>query len=166
MSELTIRAARVEDAAVMLALHREAILSRAASYYPRATLEAWGTGPTAERTARQERQIAEGDVVTLVAERDGELIGFGIAVPSEQRLRALYVKPNAIGRVGSRLLAALEERAFATAEFLACDASLNAVRFYEVHGYTAIGAVEHVLSSGVSVPCLRMRKARPTETLP
>ena len=158
---LTIRPAGPGDAVAILNVHREAILAKAAEHYPAATLEAWGAGATPERVARQERQIADPEFLVLVAETGGDTVGFAIAVPSREELRALYVKPNGAGRVGRVLLAELERRAFRTAKALNCDASLNAVPFYRANGYAEKGRAEHILSSGVSVPCVRMSKARP-----
>jgi len=157
---LTIRPARPADAVAILEVHRVAILARCASHYPQTALDAWAIGPTPERIASQEQRIADPAIITLVAESDGEIIGFAIAAPAAQELRSLYVKPNPIGRVGSALLAELERRAFQTCDHLTCDASLNAVPFYTAHGYTEESRVEHTLSSGARIPCVRMSKSR------
>jgi hypothetical protein len=159
---LTIRTARLDDAAAILEVHRAAILAKAAGHYPRATLDAWGIGPTPERIARQEGQIADPGVITLVAETPLDVIGFAIAVPASEELRSLYVKPNTIGRVGASLLAELVRRAFQTCDRLGCDASLNAVPFYAAHGYIEESRMEHTLSSGARVPCVRMTKPKIT----
>jgi L-amino acid N-acyltransferase YncA len=158
---LTIRPARTSDAIAMMDVHREAILSKAAGHYPQSTLDEWALGATPDRVARIERQIADPEFIVLVAEAGGKVIGYGVAVPSHQELRALYVRPNAIGRVGKALLSELEKQAFRTTEVLTCDASLNAVGFYRANGYTEQGRTDHVLSSGGSVPCIRMEKVRP-----
>jgi hypothetical protein len=142
-------------------VRREAILSKAAGHYPRSTLDAWAAGVTPNRVARVERQIADPEFIFLVAESGGEVIGYGVAVPSHRQLRALYVRPNAIGRVGNALLSELEKLAFPTAEVLTCDAFLNAVGFYRANGYTEQGTVDLALSSGGSLPCVRMEKVRP-----
>jgi ribosomal protein S18 acetylase RimI-like enzyme len=158
---LTIRPARPNDAIVVLCVHREAILSKSADHYPRSELDAWALGATPDRLARLERQIADPEFIVLVAEAGDGIIGYGVAVPSLGQLRALYVKPNPIGRVGSALLGELEKRAFRTAEILTCDASLNSVGFYRANGYTEEARMDHVLSSGASVACMRMKKVRP-----
>ena len=158
---LTIRTARPDDAVAILRVHREAILLKAAGHYPESTLGAWALGVTPERVARLAQQIADPEFIVVVAEAGEEAIGYGVAVPVREQLRALYVKPNSIGRVGTVLLAELEKRAFLTAESLRCDASLNAVAFYGAHGYTEEGRADHVLGSGACVPCVRMKKVRP-----
>lgn len=128
---LTIRPARTADAAGILRVHREAILAKASAHYNQSDLKAWAVGPTPERVARTQQQIADSEFVVLVAQTANQIIGFGVAVPSQQRLRALYVLPNEIGRVGHRLLEELETVAFRNTEALHCDASLNAVNFYK-----------------------------------
>jgi L-amino acid N-acyltransferase YncA len=159
---LTIRPAHRGDAAAIMRVHREAIFAKAAGHYAEQTLAAWGREVTAERVARMQDEIANPEFRVLVAEAGGEVIGFAVAVPARNQLRALYVKPNAVGRVGSALLRELETLAFQTAEFLSCDASLNAAEFYRAHGYTEQGVAEHVLSSGAVIPCIRMKKRRPS----
>jgi len=156
----TIRPAAASDATAILQVHRDAILAKSAAHYSHDVLSGWAIGPTPERTARQERQIADPGVISLVAESAGEVIGFAIADPSAQELRSLYVKPNRIGRVGSALLEELERRAFAACDRLTCDASLNAVSFYTAHGYVEMEPIAHQLSSGLRVPCVRMAKYR------
>ncbi len=163
---LTIRPARPEDAAAMLDVHREAILSKAAGHYSQVSLDGWALGRTPERMARFEKQIADPAFVILVAEAAGKLVGFAVAVPSSNELRSLYVEPNAVGQVGGALLGEIEARAFETSPVLTCDASLNAVGFYRAHGYTEEGPGDHVLRSGVSIPCVRMRKIRPDANRP
>jgi hypothetical protein len=59
------------------------------------------------------------------------------------------------------LLTEVEKRAFTVAEFLTCDASLNAERFYKAHGYTEELRTDHMLSSGATMACIRMKKIRP-----
>ncbi len=145
----------------MMRVRREAILSKAAGHYPRETLDAWAVDATPDSVARAERQIADPEFLGLIAEAGDKVIGFGVAVPTQSQLRALYVKPNSAGRVGSALLSELEKLAFRTADVLTCDSSLNAVEFYRTNGYPELVRTEHVLRSGASVPCMRMRKVRP-----
>jgi hypothetical protein len=145
----------------MIQARRDAILAKAAGHYSPAILDAWAASVTPERIERTQNQMNERQSIMLVAEADGEVVGFGMAIPPRQELRALYVKPNPIGGVGRLLLRSIEDQAFQLCDALACDASLNAVAFYRVNGYAELGPVDHVLSSGVAVPCVRMKKLRP-----
>ena len=162
---LHIRKARRDDAKAMVEARRGAILVRAAGHYPPAILDAWAASVTPERIERTQNQMNERESIMLVAEAEGEVLGFGMALPSREELRALYVKPNPIGGVGRLLLRSIEDQAFQLCDALACDASLNAVAFYRVNGYAELGPVDHLLSSGVAVPCVRMMKLRPESYL-
>ncbi len=156
-----IRRARPIDAAALTHVHREAILAKASAHYAPAVLEGWAMKCTPDQVVRFEQEIGDPAFIFLVAEIENEVIGFGVAVPEREELRALYVKPNAAGNVGCTLLSELEEQAFTRTGALTCDASLNAVAFYKRNGYTEQGEVEHVLRSGTSITCARMRKVRP-----
>jgi hypothetical protein len=74
------------------------------------------------------------------------------------------VRPNQIGRVGTALLAAIEDLAFQAIPFLVCDASLNAESFYKAHGYIEECRKDQVSSSGGMISrVVQMRKHRPNE---
>ena len=99
---LTIRLADPSDAVTMMQVHRESVFAKAANCYPQAELEEWAPGPTPDRVERVEREINDPQFIVLVAEAASELIGFGMAVPAKNDLRALYVKPNSVERVGQQ----------------------------------------------------------------
>lgn len=160
---LTIRPAGRDDAAEILRARRDAILSKAGTHYDQAAVAAWVGTDTADRLARIEREIADPAMIVLVAEAGDDLIGFAMAIPAQQELRALYARPNTVGRVGRALLAELEAQAFETAECLVCDASLNAQRFYAANGYVDEGRKDHVsIPGGVVSGVVQMRKRRPS----
>jgi hypothetical protein len=144
-------------------VRREAILSKAATHYDQAILNDWADAMDAsDRVARIGKRISDPNWIVLVAEAGGEIIGFAMAVASRNELEALYTRHNPIGHVGRALLAAVEHLAFETAEFLTCDASLNAACFYKANGYTEERRKDHVSSSGdVISMVVQMRKARP-----
>lgn len=149
----------------MLQVRREAILAKARTAYPQATVDAWADEATTDLAARYLQRIADPACIVLLAESAGEVIGFAIAAPPQGELSAIYVEPNSVGRVGHALLSQLEERAFQTADTLSCVAALNAVPFYAAHGYTDDGRVDYVDGRGDRVPCLRMKKIRPDPNL-
>lgn len=147
----------------MMRVHREAVFAKAAGHYSRAILEAWAPGVTSDRVARVAQEITDPDFIVLVAEAAGAIIGFAMAIPLKGELRAAYVEPNPIGKVGRALLAKIERLAFARADRLACDASLNAEEFYKANGYCAECGTDHVLASGIAVACVRISKRRPAD---
>jgi hypothetical protein len=99
-----------------------------------------------------EHEIADPAFIVPVAEAAGDLIGFAMAIPMNGELRAVYVRPNWVGGVGRALLAEIERRAFALAEQLVCDASLNAEEFYKAIRYQAEAPIRHVLRRGAANP--------------
>jgi GNAT superfamily N-acetyltransferase len=158
---LEIRTALRSDVADIMGVRREAILSKAASAYDPVTLNDWADAGDADRTAKR---ISDPDYRALVAGADGGIIGFAIAAISKRELQALYVRPNQIGRVGTALLAAIEDLAFQAIPFLVCDASLNAESFYKAHGYIEECRKDQVSSSGGMISrVVQMRKHRPNE---
>jgi hypothetical protein len=159
---LNIRTAIKKDAAPIICAHRDAVFSKGAGHYSQTMLEAWALQMTADCVEQIEQDIADPDFIALVAEAEGNIIGFAMAAPERNELLAVYVKPNRVGFVGRRLLAEIEDKAFATAEFLMCDASLNGEAFYKVGGYKEKGRTEHAFRSGVTIPCIKMIKFRPS----
>jgi hypothetical protein len=160
---LQIRPAVGNDATAIMRVRREAILSKAATHYDPATLNDWADAmDAAERVARIERTISDPRFITLVAEAGDEIIGFAVAALANNELRALYTRPNRIGKVGQVLLAALEKLAFETVPFLSCDASLNAENFYKANGYSEECRKDHVSRPGGIVSrVVQMKKHRP-----
>jgi hypothetical protein len=158
---LEIRAARRADVDDMMRVRREAILAKAANHYDPVTLNDWADAADAGRMAKR---ISDPDYRALVAEADGGIIGFAMAVISRHELQALYVKPNPIGNIGTALLAAIETLAFQALPFLVCDASLNAESFYKAHGYIEECRKDRVSSSGAMISrVVVMKKHRPNE---
>lgn len=158
---LKIRPAITSDAPAIAALHREAVLAKGISHYPEDTLNDWSPVPTPERISRLASQIAHPGLIVLVAVANDEILGFTLVDIANNELGAVYVKPNMVGNVGSALLAEIEKRAFPLCEFLTCDASLNAERFYKRNGYVEERRGDHVLRSGKKIACIHMRKRRP-----
>jgi hypothetical protein len=156
---LEIRTALRADVPDIIRVRREAILSKAAGHYDPVTLNDWADAAGGGRTAKR---ISDPDYRVLVAEARGEIIGFAMAAIAKRELQALYVKPNPIGKVGTALLAAIEDLAFQAVPFLVCDASLNAESFYKAHGYIEECRKDHVSSSGDMISrVVQMRKHRP-----
>jgi putative acetyltransferase len=156
-----IRPAVPADAEGVSRVLFEAVRRTAAPFYPPDIIESWATPPDETRHAQVRSAIAGQDELCLVAERDGEVVGFGSIIPASGELRAVYVHPDA-GRsgVGSALLRDLEQLATARGlPELHMDASLNAEAFYAHHGYQVIERGIHPMSSGGQMACVKMRKS-------
>lgn len=79
-----------------------------------------------------------GKALTLVAERDGEPVGF-IALTDNRTIDMLYVSPDVVGEgIGTLLCDAIERLATARgAKSLTVDASDTALDFFRGRGYVA-----------------------------
>ena len=97
----------------------------------------------------------------VVAERDGDVVGFGELDLERREVVAVYVLPDAAGAgVGTALLAHLEAMARSHGlERLTLCASLNAETFYAHRGWRAGAREKHRLTGAVAVDCVRMDKA-------
>lgn len=138
---------------------------------PQSYLDALDVEEDAERRRTRFAQ-ADGSVVNLVAERDGEIVGWACHGPYRDRevrtadveLYAIYVAPERLGDgVGRALLAESVRRCAAaghTRMFLwVLDGNARARRFYERAGFHADGAEEPFEVDGVLVPEVRYVRA-------
>lgn len=127
-------------------------------------------------TERRRARLSQGDgsVVNLVAERDGEALGWAAHGPyrdgevrtADAELYAIYISPDLLGRgIGRALLAESVRRCTAaghTRMFLwVLKENTRARRFYERAGFHADGAEEPFEVDGVAVPEVRYTAALP-----
>jgi len=152
MGDITIRAATLSDAPRIHQLHLAAVRALCAPSYEASVIDGWLTGRSPQDYARG---ISSGAL--LVAETRGAVIGFCEGVPGE--VRAVFVDPPWAGRgIGAQLLA----RAVILAEAgqsgpICLESTLNAVGFYERHGFRQLGPVA-VSRSRVEVPVVLMER--------
>ncbi|MEU6963117.1 GNAT family N-acetyltransferase [Streptomyces chrestomyceticus] len=149
--------------------------------------QAYLDGLSAAEDAARRREFfaaAPPEVVNLVAERDGGLVGWAAFGPvravggappgpaSEGELYCLYLPPEHIGTgIGRALMDACLARAGRNGFRALClwvlKGNARARRFYERAGFRADGAEEAYEVAGVAVPELRYRRALPpAEALP
>lgn len=157
-----LRRGRPRDAAPILEVHRSAVLGSATAYYSQEVLNEWAPINVAPaQVATFEHWINEGkELIVVAVDRIDVIVGFGSIVPEKSELRAVYVAPEYERRgVGRAILRRLEDIAReAGACELRMEASLNAVAFYEAHGFIVLERGEHTLSSGLCMSCVHMRK--------
>jgi putative acetyltransferase len=160
MNAIHVRHAVIADAEAVVAIHHAAVHETAGPYYTPDVLEAWAVKPTTASCERVRGEISDERMIVLVAEIGRRVIGFGMAVPANKELRAIYVHPDS-GRkgVGAAILGRLEELAIArNVDRLHLDASVNAEAFYARHGYEEVERTVHRLRSGQEMACIRMTK--------
>lgn len=154
-----VRPATHDDADAMRSLHTVAVYELADSHYDADQLDAWAA-PDADRDGFP---FDDPDHHLVLAERDGEVAGFGQLNLPEREVVADYVHPDHAGHgVGSTLLAHLEGYARGSGfDRLELTASMNAVGFYERHGYEVVEETELDRShrvEGVTLPVASMEK--------
>ncbi|MGW0822658.1 N-acetyltransferase family protein [Streptomyces sp. NPDC002845] len=141
-----------------------------AGMIPQAYLDAMDVEADAERR-RHHLAGGDGSVVNLVAERDGEVVGWvahgpyrdGEVRAEDAELYAIYVHPRHVSQgVGSALLAESVTRCVAAGHgrmlLWVLKENLSARRFYERWGFAADGAEEPFEVDGVAVPELRFAR--------
>ena len=160
MTALHVRLAVTADAEAIVRTHHEAVWNTARDHYPADVLEAWAVKLTDDNYKQVRREIADAEMVVLVAESNLHIAGFGMIVPADEELRAVYVDP-VFGRqgVGSAILHSLEQSARErSVSRLNLSSSLNAEAFYGKHGYEVVERATHRFRSGHEMACVRMTK--------
>jgi GNAT superfamily N-acetyltransferase len=149
------RPARPDDVSAVHRVHSEAIQAGAAGHYAQEIIDVWAGAFNPENFPRNIERMA-----FYVAEsREGGIDGF-LAIDLETgEVDSVYVAPWGKGRgLGSALMALAEEVARDRGvSDLWLDASLNAVPFYERHGWRAVRDHARV-RQGVEIPLVRMEK--------
>ena len=160
---MQLREATPDDAEAVCKVHVASVRELGSEAYDEAQVEAWSSG----REPKDYPIESEG-CYFVVAELDGQVRGFGelrfesgeyFEANVDAEVRAVYVYPEVARQgVGSALLAELE-RAGREAGFerLGLWASLNAVPFYESHGYERITEHRHEFGGEVPGRAVEMR---------
>jgi GNAT superfamily N-acetyltransferase len=158
---LQIEPAMPADAEAIVIVHFAAVHVTGASAYPIEILDRWSAPVTPERIARMERIIrTDPDELVLVARQSGRVIGFGVIVPKNEELRAVYVHPESqrLG-VGTALLKSLEDLARQhSVKTLNLSSAINVESFYLQHGYESLERGMHPIGGGIEMACIKMQK--------
>jgi putative acetyltransferase len=160
MGDFHVRPAVTADAEAIVRTHHEAVWNTARSHYSPDVLEAWAVKLADSSYEQVRREILDAELVVLVAESLSRVAGFGMIVPADEELRAVYVDP-AFGRqgVGAAILERLEQIAGERGVTrLDLSSSINAEAFYATHGYEVVERTTLRLRSGCEMACVRMTK--------
>lgn len=161
---LSIRRAREADAEAIRDVHLASIGGLGDVQYTDEQVAAW-----AHDRDPADYPIGEEDTTVFLAERSGSIVGFGYVSmePDEAfeaevdgKIAAIYVHP-AMARqgIGTTIYQALETRAREVGlDSLGLWASLNAVPFYEVHGYSKVRELPYEFDDTVEGTVVEMRK--------
>lgn len=151
---ITVRRWRRSDASGLLKLFRDTVRRVNAADYTPEQIGAWAS----EAITPEEWEARFAGRFTLVAEAEGEPIGFAELEPGG-RIDRLYVSADHQRRgIGHALLAALISEAEARGlPLLTVEASLTAKPFFEAHGFSVITRQE-VVCRGVTMENYRMER--------
>lgn len=153
---MDLREATPADENAIRRVHRESILGLGPRGYDDEQVQAWASGCD---SADYVEAITADPIYYLVAEREDRVVGFGslnydvsqdeYETPIDAEVTAVYVHPAAAGAgIGTTLYESLEADARKNAcSVLGLWASLNAVPFYERHGYQRVRSIDHEFSS-------------------
>ena len=148
--EFTLRQASRTDAQEIHALHTASVTTLCTTHYSSDLISRWIEKRTPESYYEG---IDKGEM--FVCETEGEIVGFGHAVPGE--VVAIFVHPARVRQgVGSFLLShGLEIARRAHQGPIKLIATLNAEAFYERHGFAATKRYS-VKRNNVDVPVVEM----------
>jgi GNAT superfamily N-acetyltransferase len=152
---VTIRPARLDDAAAISAVNCASIRGICSAVYTPYEIDVWTALLTPDKYLEPLRTQ-----IMFVAEREGVIVGYSQLDPARELVLAVYVTPDAArAGVGSALLEKLEwaarERGL---KRLVLDATLNAETFYTRSGYRPARMNAYPVTPEVSLACIHMEK--------
>lgn len=152
---MLIRSARMTDTEKIAATHRASIKALCSDFYATQDIDGWIEIIT---SIIYENAIKE--KVMIIAEDKDEILGLGILDLEYNEIGAIYIHPHVKGTgVGSCLLLELEARALKdNIERLTLCSTINALGFYQHHGFVSEDKSFHELPNGVRLECIRMHK--------
>jgi len=159
--DVEMRRATLADAPAMALAHVDSIRTLGPPFYAAHLVDGWSAAVTPDMYVRA---MATGEVFFIaVAPLDGQpaVLGFSSHVPAGGDDGAsVYVRGSAARQgIGSALWRLAEARAREQgAHAITLEASLPGIGFYRAQGFVEIEPCEVRLRSGVSMPCVLMRK--------
>ena len=152
---LARRSATAADLSTMWELRTRAVRTSCAGYYPSAVIDTWCAS-----AAPPSLPLLVQAGGAIVAEEDGQLVGYAVLNLHTGEIDAAFVEPSHQGRgIALQLLQQLE--ALAHARRLArlfLSASLNAVPFYQRAGFISLREEVYPHRSGIGIQSVFMEK--------
>ena len=152
---MNIRLATTKDLDGISKCHKASIRGLCKDAYPAECIEKWTRIliPEIYESAIREK-------ILMVVEEENGISGFGILDIGNTELSALYVHPGMTGKgMAKTILARLEAIASEkSAHQLTLCSTVNALGFYQRHGYIEDGKTFHELPDGLHIECIKMHK--------
>ncbi len=152
---MVIRLAKIADTEKIAATHIASIKGLCSTCYTPQSIAKWVTVLSPDIYENAIR-----DKVMIVAEEKGEIFGLGILDLENTEIGAIYIRPKAKGTgCGRQLLLELESIALENnVDQLTLFSTINALGFYQHHGYVSANKTFHELPNGVRLECICMHK--------
>ena len=152
---MVIRAAEIADSEKLASTHKASIEGICSSAYDALSIAGWVEilSPSIYKNA------IENKVMILVEEKE-EILGLGILDLEQGEIGAVYIHPKAKGAgYGRQLLLELESIALKNnVRQLTLYSTVNALGFYQHHGYVSTNKTFHELPNGIRLECIEMHK--------
>ncbi|SER31488.1 Predicted N-acetyltransferase YhbS [Pseudomonas sp. NFACC02] len=159
---IELRMGNIPEIPFLWSLRTRAVRQLCASHYSPEQIEVWSESPPPESYLRLFATHC-----ALVAEENGQPLGYGILDRQTGELIALFVEPAQAGRgVGKRLMEGLEAMA-AEEHFprLYLYSSLNAADFYRAMGFVAVRDEAYEHPGGITLRSLYMERTMPGDSV-
>lgn len=162
--QITVREAEPADAPRVAEIHEQSIRRLTAESYRSDIVEVWARGKNPGSYP-----IDSDGIHFVIAECDDGVVGFGELVIEAAdyfhadvagEIRAIYTHPDFARKgIGSAIYTELEAEARAHhLDSVGLWSSLNAVPFYEFHGFESIKRITHEFGGEVEGPAVEMKK--------
>ena len=153
--DIVIRPMASQELPRLIKLQREALLSSGKPDYTDRQLEA---------IINSQHKIRDGfGEIIVVAEQQGQIVGFAALVVGGTQIAGVYVRPTHMRQgIGCQLVQHLEKISVESQNsYLTVVSALNATSFYQALGYQVLGKTAfwaRVLPWPIKVPCTVLRK--------
>ncbi len=151
---MQFRTGTIDDVATLWALRTRCVRETCSSHYPPEVIAPWSASPPPSQYARL---LGQGGCV-VAEDGQGGLLGFGVFDADANEVDALFVDPDHGGQgIGQALMQRLLAMADREREVV-LSASLNAVPFYQRHGFVSVREEAYAHPSGVALASVSMRR--------
>lgn len=150
-----LRPAETSDTEKIAATHKASIEAICSNSYNSQSIAGWVEilSPAIYEDAIEHK-------IMILAEENKEIIGLGILDLAQAEIGAIYIHPKATGKgYGRKLLQELESIALKNkVNQLTLCSTINALGFYQRHGYISANKTFHELPNGIKLECITMNK--------